>query len=274
MTIAEWLSMATEKLRALEIDSARLDAELILAHTLRKPRTFLHAHPEEPLDARAHEIAEARLALRVDRTPLAYIVGHKDFYGRQFKTTPAALIPRPETESMIELLRELLPDAVPLVKERRTLVDVGTGTGIIGITAKLEWPELDVTLTDISQQALALARQNAASLEADVAFHKGDLLRGYGMPIDIIVSNPPYVDRAWEVSPETRAEPDVALFAANDGLALIRQLLTQAAQLLRAGGSLLLEADERQHAAIIQAAHDQGLEYVTSLGLILRFTKA
>lgn len=273
MTIHQWLIEAITALKAEGIDSARLDAELILAHTIRKPRTFLHSHGDDDITPRDSEIADARLQLRIERTPLAYIVGHKDFYGRRFKTTPAALVPRPETESFIELLKDIIPTTLPLIKIRKTLVDVGTGTGVIGITTKLEWPELDVTLTDISQQALNLAKQNAIALNADVQFHKGDLLRGYGAAIDIIVSNPPYVDRAWDVSPETNAEPELALYANKQGLALIDQLLAQAGQLLKPGGSLLLEADERQHAAIIQTAKTQGLKYISDLGLILRFDK-
>lgn len=271
MTIEQWLREATALLKEAEIESARLDAELILAHTLRQPRTYLHSHGDEIVDDRREDIADARLELRLERTPIAYIVGHKDFYGRRFKTTPAALIPRPETESFIELLKNIMPANLPLVKEKKRLVDVGTGTGCIGITAKLEWPELDVTLTDVSQQALNLAKQNAAALDADVHFYKGDLLRGYGTPVDIIVSNPPYVDRSWDVSPETNAEPELALYANDNGLTLIKQLLIQVGHLLKPTGSLLLEADERQHAAIIQLAKEQDLKHVSSLGLILHF---
>lgn len=274
MIIQRWITEATQLLQAEDIPSARLDAELILSHTLRKPRTYIHAHPEDELDARQLEIADARLELRRERTPLAYIVGHKEFYGRRFKTTPATLIPRPETEAFIELLAEIVPKNLPLVKERRRLVDVGTGTGAIGVTAKLEWPELDVTLTDLSQQALNVAKQNAKQLSADVSFHKGDLLRGYGTPVDIVVSNPPYVDKAWVVSPETHAEPELALYANKGGLSIIEQLLTQASRLLRPSGTLLLEADERQHAAIIQDATNRGLTHVQSRGLVMQFTKA
>ncbi len=274
MTIKQWLHEATKILHSTDIPSARLDAELILAHTLRHPRTYLHAYPDANIDPRQAEIADARLELRRERTPLAYIIGHKEFYGRKFKTTPAALIPRPETEAFIELLAEIMPTSLPLIKEKRTLVDVGTGTGAIGITAKLEWPELDVTLTDISQQALSLAKQNAALHGAEVAFYKGDLLRGYSSKIDIIVSNPPYVDKSWAVSPEAHTEPELALYASNNGLAIINTLLAQAAQLLKPHGSFLLEADERQHAAIIQQAHRQGLQHVTSRGLVMRFDLA
>lgn len=273
MTIQQWLHEAAALLKSADISSARLDAELILAHTIRKTRTYLHAHPDDTLDLRHLEIADARLDLRRDRTPLAYILGHKDFYGRRFKTSPAALIPRPETEMFIELLHSLLPKNLPLIKEKRKLVDVGTGTGIIGITAKLEWPELDVTLTDISQQALNLARENAQQLSAEVKLHRGDLLRGYGEAIDIIVSNPPYVDKTWDVSPETRTEPELALYASRGGLSIIEQLLNQASELLKPDGSLLLEADERQHSAIIQSAASHGLRHSESRGLILHFVK-
>lgn len=274
MTIQQWLVEATRILSEQDIPSARLDAELILAHTIRKPRTYLHAYPDEQLDLRQLEIADARLDLRKDRTPLAYIIGHKDFYGRKFKTSPAALVPRPETEIFIDILKDILPADLPLVKEKRKLIDVGTGTGVIGITAKLEWPNLDVTLTDISRQAINLAKDNAKRLGADVQFHLGDLLRGYGGSVDIIVSNPPYVDRSWDVSPETRSEPEIALFASKGGLSLIEQLVNQASDLLKPNGMFLLEADDRQHAAIIQLAGSHGLKHNESRGLILYFSKS
>ena len=107
MTIAEWMTHAAAALQSAGIPSARLDAEIILAHTLKKSRTYLHAHDDETLEARELEIADARLALREDRTPVAYIIGHKEFYGRPFKVTPSTLIPRPESEMIITLLKEL-----------------------------------------------------------------------------------------------------------------------------------------------------------------------
>lgn len=273
MIVAEWLVEATKELQSADISSARLDSELILAHTLRKPRTYLHAHSDQELSARQQDIANARLELRLDHTPIAYIVGHKEFYGRRFKTTPAALIPRPESEAMIELLKSIMPTTLPLIKEKRRLIDVGTGTGALGITAKLEWPELDVTLTDTSQHALNLAKENASLLHADVQFHKGDLLRGYNTPVDIITANLPYVDRSWTVSPDVYAEPDIALYAPDNGLALIKQLLNQAVGLLRPGGSLLLESDERQQVTIIQLAAAHDLKHRATLGLITHFVK-
>lgn len=273
MTIDAWLIEATKDLKADDISSARLDAELILAHTLRESRTYLHAHGDQELDARQEDIAYARLQLRLDRTPVAYIIGHKEFYGRRFKTTPAALIPRPESEAVIELLKEAMPTTLPLIKQSKRLVDVGTGTGILGITAKLEWPDLDVTLVDISTHALNLAKQNAALHHADVHIVQNDLLRAYGTPIDIILANLPYVDKRWDVSPETHAEPELALYANDDGLSLIKQLVNQAEQLLTAEGILILESDERQQAMIIQIAAEHNLKHVATNGLATHFVK-
>ncbi|MDB5176922.1 MAG: putative Modification methylase, HemK family [Candidatus Saccharibacteria bacterium] len=272
-TYDSWLNEATNLLQADGIDSARLDAELILAHSLRRPRTYLHAHGDELLEQRIEDIADARLELRREHTPVAYIIGHKEFYGRRFKTTPAALIPRPESETIIELLADVVPKNVSLLPDKLHLIDVGTGTGCLGITAKLEWPELDVVLTDISNHALTLARQNAEILNADVQFVKGDLLRGYGAPADIIIANLPYVDRSWDVSPDTHAEPDQALYANDGGLSLIYELLDQAALLLRPGGHLLLESDNRQQSEIITAARQRGLKHQKTDGLITQFSK-
>jgi release factor glutamine methyltransferase len=253
--INDWLRSATEDLESVGIESAHLDAEIILAHTLNRPRTYLHAHDDATIDARTEEIANARIALRTDRIPIAYIIGHKDFYGRRFKVTTATLIPRPESEILIETITEVLPKNLSLFpNETIRLVDVGTGTGILGITAKLEHPELDVTLLDISLPALKVAETNAKRLEADVKTIKSDLLESYPFRPSIIVANLPYVDRDWERSPETDSEPELALFAGDGGKALINKLLIQAASRLEPNGILILEADPVQHADIIKNA--------------------
>lgn len=272
-TLDSWLNGATERLKQAGIESAKLDAELILAHTFRKPRTYLHAHGDEPLDERREGIANARLELRLERTPIAYIVGHKEFYGRRFTTTPAALIPRPETEVMIDMLKDIIPQNLSLLPTPLHIVDVGTGTGCIGITVKKEWPECDVTLTDISNHALNLAKENAARLVADVHFMKADLLHGYVLPTDIILANLPYVDRAWKVSPEANAEPEQALYADDEGLSLINTLIQQASRILKTGGHMLLESDVRQHDAIIKTAKENGFTHLTTSGLITCFVQ-
>lgn len=274
LTVKVWLDEATRQLTAAGIPSARLDAELLLAHTVRKPRTWLHGHVDDALDSRQIEIAHARLDLRLDRVPVAYIIGHKEFYGRSFKVTTATLIPRPESEALIELLDEALPKNERLIAERPLrLVDIGTGSGSLGITAKLEHPELDVTLTDVSRHALNIAEENATALRADVELIQSDLLTSYPFIADVIVANLPYVDPEWERSPETDHEPASALFAANNGLALIFELIIQTKEKLALGGKLILEADPEQHTAIKKEAARYGLVLHESRDYGLLFDK-
>lgn len=257
--VKDWLHTATNQLKEAGIPSARLDAEIILAHTLRRSRTYLHAHDDEILGDRDEEIANARLLLRCDRTPVAYIIGHKEFYGRRFKVTPSTLIPRPESETVITLLKELLPKGLSLIQEQpQRLVDIGTGSGCLGITAKLEMPELSVTLCDISNHALNVAKTNAKNLEADVTILRSNLLADYPFAPSIILANLPYVDPQWERSPETNYEPKEALFADDSGLALIKQLIDEASVRLTKDGLVLLEADPRQHSAIARYAKSHG----------------
>lgn len=275
MHIKTWLDSATDQLEAVGIKSARLDAEIILDHTIRKNRTYLHAHDDELLDARTLEIADARLALRLDRVPVAYIIGHKEFYGRRFNVTTATLIPRPESEAIIDVLKDLMPKNQALLPERNLkLVDVGTGSGNLGITAKLELQELEVTLLDNSSQALKVAERNREQLGADVRMIKSDLLTDYPFQPDIIVANLPYVDPSWERSPETNYEPSSALFADKGGLALINKLIVQASTRLTPKGKLLLEADPEQHATITQFAHQHGFQRTRQQDYCLVFEKS
>ena len=247
-TVNYWLRDAAEQLANVGIASALLDAEIMLSHTLRKSRTWLHAYGEHIVPPRLVEIANARLDLRLDRTPVAYIIGHKEFYGRTFKVTPSVLIPRPESEMIIELLKKHLPS------NAENLVDVGTGSGCLGITAKLELPKLNVTLLDVSRHALTVANENSKMLNADVRTLKSNLLDGAADKFSIVVANLPYVDANWERSPETNHEPKEALFASEGGLDLIFKLLDQLPKYISSGGLVLLEADPTQHEAIIKRA--------------------
>lgn len=273
-TVADWLKDATAQLKTAGINTAQLDAELILAHTLRKPRTWLHGHGDEILNARHIEIAHARLDLRIDRVPVAYIIGHKEFYGHSFKVTTATLIPRPESEDLLELLNQALPTNQSLLPtEALKVLDVGTGSGCLGISAKLAHPELDVTLIDTSRHALKIAEENAINLRAPVTILHSDLFGNYPLTADIIIANLPYVDPTWERSPETDHEPASALFAAQNGLSLIFELLVQTKRALALGGKLILEADPEQHPAIKKEAARYGLLPVTTLGYGLLFDK-
>jgi release factor glutamine methyltransferase len=263
-TIAQWLATSITQLKSADIDTAKLDAEIILAHTIRKPRTYLHAHNDDTISARDIEIANARLDLRLDRVPIAYIIGHKEFYGRRFKVTTETLIPRPESEDCIEVLLSLLPKNASLIDETVRLVDVGTGSGCLGITAKLESPDLDVTLLDVSPYALKLAAANATTLHADVHIIKSDLLQNFPFQFTYMIANLPYVDQSWERSPETNHEPSLALFADDNGTALIKKLIKQSESSIKNGGYIVLEADPVQHDDIIEFAKKHGFSLATT----------
>lgn len=268
--LKDWLNYAEAELKAIGVPSPRLDAELILTHTIKKPRTYVHAHPEAELDARTVEILNARLDLRLDRVPIAYIIGHKDFYGRRFKVTSSTLIPRPESEDVIEVFKDLVPPEPTLDPTLSPkVVDIGTGSGILGITAKLERPHVDVTLLDISKPALNIAEKNARTLEADVQTIKSDLLSNYPFTADIMLANLPYVDTEWEQSPELQYEPSEALFASDNGLRLIKKLLETAPMRLTKHGIVILEADRRQHDTIVQFAENIGYQKRARQGLAL-----
>ena len=270
MIISEWLKIATKSLKTANIPSARLDAELILANTLRKNRTYLHAHLDEEIDPRRFDITNARLDLRLDRVPIAYILGYKEFYGRRFTVSPSVLIPRPESEDLISLFLELTASEIA----EKVLIDVGTGSGCLGITAKLERSNLSVILSDISKPALNIAEKNANALNADVHIQQQSLLNGQLKPVDYIFANLPYVDKNWDVSPELQYEPGIALFAEDEGLKLILQLISQAPRCLISEGLLFIEADPQQHNRIINEAVKNGFvrERVLNYILVLRFT--
>lgn len=263
MTIAAWLQQASATLQQATIDSARLDAEIILAHTLGHPRSWLHAHNDERLDRRHQEIADARLDLRLDHVPIAYIIGHKEFYGRRFYVSPTVLIPRPESEDMIELLNLLLPNSTHLgIAIQKRLVDIGTGSGCLGITAKLEHPELDVALLDISKSALKVAEKNLRQFNLSALTLQSDLLSTYPYAPDIVLANLPYVDQAWDVEPELDHEPAEALFAKDNGLDLIRQCFEELSRRMNTDGIAIFEADPRQWEVIDTIAHTRDFDVI------------
>ena len=248
MTTKDWLRRASTQLQSRGIPSARLDVELLLAHALNKSREYLLAHPEAQL---LGELLERRKR----REPMAYILGSKEFYGREFEITPDVLVPRPESEMIIELLKEL-----PLQPEN-VLIDIGSGSGALAITAKREFPFLTVVAADISPAALNIAMKNAAALDAKIIFEESDLLGSPRLPrADCMVANLPYIGKNWEVSPETKYEPEVALYADDDGFYFIKKLISQAPELLVRKGCLIIEADPRQHDLIGDYSKNNGFD--------------
>lgn len=267
MNIGTWTAQATEQLTAAGVTSPRLDAEILAGMALGYERAQLLAHSDENFPPRALSKAAALLERRLQREPLAYIRGSQEFYGRDFIVTSDTLIPRPESEMIIELLKKI-------TSERGTLLDVGTGSGCLAITAALECPWLTVTACDIAPATLKIARRNAEAHDAPVNFFTSDLL---AVPLeekqafDRIIANLPYVDPSWEISAELAFEPAHALFAQQRGLALIDRLIEQIPQVLNKNGALLLEADPRQHAEIIIHAKAAGLRHTATDGFIVAF---
>lgn len=236
MTVSEWLKNAAQK-----ID--RLDAELILANYLdAEDRSYLVAHSDDIIPN--SDTIDGFVERRANKEPLAYILGYRNFYGRRFFVTPDVLIPRPESETIIELAKTAKPARI---------LDVGTGSGCLAITLALELPGTEISAIDISDEALRIAQKNATHHGAKVNFHKSNLLDNYQPESGtLIVANLPYVDKKWGWIDQQALdyEPSLALYAEQGGLELIYHLIDQAP----ANCPLLLEADPSQHKSIIQYA--------------------
>jgi release factor glutamine methyltransferase len=238
VTIRDALRNATALLEHDHISNARLNAEALLAHCLSVDRTYLFSHDDRMLTRAESLQFEEIVHERISGVPLQYIVGRQEFYGRSFAVNRSVLIPRPETEYAVEAVLQLNP-----VRGAR-IIDVGAGSGCIGVTLALELPEARVTLADISFEALSVARTNAVSLGASVCIVCMDLLDAAAGPFDFVVSNPPYVSPAdaSKLQREIREhEPHIALFAPDDGLDVIRRLVPAAARLLKPGGYFVAE---------------------------------
>jgi len=254
--IKDWLYESSVKLSQANISTARLDAEVILAAQLNQNRTYLHAHPEFILTDDSLLTLNNLIEQRLKHIPIAYLLGYKEFYGREFQVTNDTLIPRPESETIIEILKKIDENN----PRNQTLVDVGTGSGCLGITAKLECPNLDVIVSDVSKKALAVAGQNAQELSASITIVQSSLLDNINQKINTVIANLPYVDKSWERSPETDHEPALALFADDDGKALIKKLITQASTKIAIDGFIIIEADPEQHADLIAFAKQKSFK--------------
>lgn len=260
MNIAEALAFSMSRLS--DSDSPRADAEILLAHVLGKPRSYFVAWPEALLSAHDVAIFEALIAHRAAGEPVAYLIGSRGFYGLDLAVSPAVLIPRPETELLVEAALARLPAHACRV------ADLGTGSGAIALALANERQDAQVVAVDVSPEALSMARVNAKNLGVAVDFRLGSWCDGLvDESFDMIVSNPPYIraDDPHLAQGDVRFEPALALASGADGLDAIRTIIACAPTHLKAGGWLLFEHGYDQAEAVAGLLHAAGWQAVASL---------
>ena len=261
-TVRRILQWTTGYLQQKQFESARLEAELMLAHARKCQRINLYTDLDVPLSDDQRSEMRDFVKRRATHEPLAYITGQKEFYGRNFHVGKGVLIPRPETETLIDVCLEHLPQSTPAV-----IAEVGFGSGCISITLARQRPGLTVYASDISADALPFAQQNVQQHKVEQHVHllSGDgyepIRSAYRQRLDGIVSNPPYIreNEMSGLSPDVvRHEPHTALVSGTDGLDLVRRLVSQAPELLKPTGWLALELDPAQCSTVAQLMQDVG----------------
>ncbi len=258
-TILEVLKWTTDFFLERGIENPRLEAEYLLSEVLSIPRLELYLRFEQPLDPSERDRLKALVVRRANREPLQYILGYTEFYGYRMEVDRRVLIPRPETERLVET-------AIGLCRFDTKILEIGTGSGAIPIAIVRQFPGITIHAVDISKDALELAEKNALMNTADVQFIHSDIYENvpdekYGL----IISNPPYIrDNEYEsLAPEiTRYEPKLALTAGAEGLDAYRRILEGADRYLDGDGTILLEIGARQAAAIAELAEANGYKKI------------
>lgn len=293
VTSDQWLVAAIGRLKAAEIKTARLDALILLEDQLPMNRAQILAHPEQPLKTSTVNVLNAQVVRRCTHEPLAYLRGKREFYGREFLIKPGVLVPRPESETMIAQLSVLLQSPsfdedmaayraqpqreqdshlesidtrlhAPRITVPVRLVDVGCGSGILGITAKLEHPDLSVTLLDDDARALQVSHLNVVNHSVEVLCTKADLLSDPTSDYDIALCNLPYVPENHPINSEAQHEPQHAIYSGKDGLSAYRQFFANLQYIQRMPLYIITEAFPSQHTALARIAQQAG--YTCQLG--------
>lgn len=288
MTIENYLINSTATLSKADIPSARLDCLVLMEDIIGKDRAWLLAHPEYKLSAAARRQIDAMIERRRRHEPLAYIRSKTEFYGRDFYVDSRVLEPRPESEAIIDLLKGLARS------NRQLVVDVGSGSGALAVTAKLELPHSHVLATDIDPACLDVAERNSRQLGAEVRFHQADLLAATGNqsndpaayswlqpPLDeqrdqsfVILANLPYVPDSFTINQAAMNEPRLAIFGGPDGLDLYRRLFAQLSRLPRRPDYVITESLPPHHADLAEIASAHGYRMLQELDFIQAFAVA
>ncbi|MFA6271879.1 MAG: peptide chain release factor N(5)-glutamine methyltransferase [Patescibacteria group bacterium] len=237
MQIINWQREATQELVNHSITSATLDAEVLLSFVLKKPKEYILSHPEIILTQKQQTTLDKLIKRRTELEPVAYLTNNKEFYGLDFYVDKNVLIPRPETELLVEtVLKEIKNDLTI------TIADIGTGSGCIAIAIAKNLPQAKIIAVDISNPALTVAKKNAKKygVKKQIRFVCGDLLKKLNDPVDIIIANLPYVPKN-EAKKEISFEPKEALFGENDGMEFLEKIITQSKTKLNENGVILLE---------------------------------
>lgn len=265
--IKTWLQTAQKQLQAAGVDAPQTDCLVLLEDVFGRDRSWIIAHDDTTVQTEQLHTLETSLHRRLQREPLAYIRGKAWFYGREFIVNRHVLIPRPESESFISLLKDLQPAAI---------IDIGTGSGVLAITAALEIPHAHVAASDMSAPALAVAQQNIDALDVSVHLTQASLLE-HSMHEDLrrttIVANLPYVPDDLVTSAEISHEPAEALFSGSDGLEHYRKLWQHIAQHTQPPAHVMTEALETQHDAITALAATASYKLVATDLLVQHFTR-
>ncbi|MBX4190525.1 peptide chain release factor N(5)-glutamine methyltransferase [Candidatus Saccharibacteria bacterium] len=265
--LGDWLRKSGYRLTNAGISSARLDTLILLEDMLHKDRAWILAHPEHELSNLQARRLDRKIERRTAHVPLAYIRGHTEFYGRHFKVNRHVLEPRPESETMIDLLKKLrLPP-------RLAIADVGTGNGAIGITAALEFTYSIVDLYDISAGAISVAKHNVHLHELRLHVRKMNLLSRPLRPYNVILANLPYVPDKWQINQAAMAEPRIAIFGGPDGLDVYRKLFRQLERFTWKPKYIFTEALPPQHEKLAAIATDHGFKQLKSDDFIQVFSR-
>ncbi|HTU63726.1 MAG TPA: peptide chain release factor N(5)-glutamine methyltransferase [Polyangiales bacterium] len=252
-TARRLLTWMTQDFKSQELGTPRLDAELLISHVLEVDRVRLYMDLDRPLSAPELAAVRALVVRRRQREPVAYLVGQREFYRREFKVTPAVLIPRPDTETLVERACALLPEDQP-----RRVLDLCTGSGAIAVTLAAERALLSVVATDLSEAALAIAAENARKhgVEARVERRHGDLFAALAddAQFDLVVANPPYIRDAElpQLAAELQHEPRIALTSGAEGLDVLTRLCAEVDRYLTPGGAVLFEIGAGQAEVVAQ----------------------
>ncbi len=265
MNIRSWLKDAERKLKEVGISSARLDALILLEDSLKKDRSWILANPDYVISNTKLKSLSIRIKKRSTHLPLAFVRGHTEFYGRKFLVNRHTLEPRPESETMIELLLKLP------ISTKAPIADVGAGSGALGITASLELHNPNVDLYDIDASALAIARHNQALHELHLHARKSDLLRRHIRPYDIILANLPYVPDHYKINQAAAMEPKIAIFGGRDGLDIYRRFFAQLQHFGWDSKFVLTESLPPQHKELKEIAQNCGFKLYQSEDFIQIF---